>query len=57
MLADVKSRYAVDEERVFATGHSWGSMMTQYLGMALPELFTAIAPAPACCLTSTTGPC
>ena len=44
MLADVKSRYAVDEERVFATGHSWGSMMTQYLGMALPELFTAIAP-------------
>ena len=44
MLEDVKSRYAVDEERVFATGHSWGSMMTQYLGMALPELFTAIAP-------------
>ena len=44
MLADVKNRYAVDESRIFATGHSWGSMMTQYLGMALPDLFAAIAP-------------
>ena len=44
MLADVKTRYQVDEERIYATGHSWGSMMTQYLGMAMPEVFAAIAP-------------
>lgn len=44
MLEDVKTRFSIDEERIFATGHSWGSMMTQYLGMALPDVFTAIAP-------------
>ena len=44
MLEDVKSHYLIDESRVFATGHSWGSMMTQYLGLAMPHVFTAIAP-------------
>ena len=44
MLDDVCARFAVDETRVYATGHSWGSMMTQYLGMAMPEVFAAIAP-------------
>lgn len=44
MLEEVSTRFAVDRARVFATGHSWGSMMTQYLGMALPDVFTAIAP-------------
>lgn len=44
MLEDLRSRYSVDLGRVYATGHSWGSMMTQYLGMALPHLFAAIAP-------------
>jgi len=44
ILEDLRARYPVDLERVYATGHSWGSMMTQYLGMAMPEVFAAIAP-------------
>lgn len=36
--------YPVDPARVFATGHSWGSLMTQMLGLAMPERFAAIAP-------------
>lgn len=44
MLEDLQSRYAVDHGRIYATGHSWGSMMTQYLGMAMPDVFAAIAP-------------
>jgi len=44
MLDDLQTRYPVDRGRVYATGHSWGSMMTQYLGMALPSVFAAIAP-------------
>lgn len=36
--------YPVDPSRVFATGHSWGSLMTQMLGLALPARFAAIAP-------------
>lgn len=44
MLQDLRKRYSVDAARIYATGHSWGSMMTQYLGMALPDVFAAIAP-------------
>ena len=44
MLADVMSRHAVDPGRVFVTGHSMGSMMTQYLAAFLPELFAGAAP-------------
>lgn len=44
MLEDICSRYAIDRTRVFATGHSNGSMMTQWLGLAKPEWFAAIAP-------------
>ena len=44
MLDELRTRFVVDDERIFATGHSWGSMMTQYLGMAMPETFAAIAP-------------
>lgn len=36
--------YPVDTRRVFATGHSWGSLMTQMLAIALPERFAAAAP-------------
>ncbi|MDY3692547.1 MAG: PHB depolymerase family esterase [Dysosmobacter sp.] len=44
MLRRVSAAHAVDSSRVFVTGHSLGSLMTQYLGLARPELFTAIAP-------------
>ena len=44
MLEDVCANYAVDQTRVYATGHSWGNMMTHYLGMAMPDVFAAIAP-------------
>lgn len=40
MIAD----YPVDENRIFATGHSWGSLMTQMLGLGMTERFAAIAP-------------
>lgn len=40
MIAD----YPVDPSRVFATGHSWGSLMTQMLSLAMPERFAAAAP-------------
>lgn len=43
MLADLCGRYTVDRTRVYVTGHSWGSMATQYLGMAMPGTFAAIA--------------
>lgn len=36
--------YPADPERVFATGHSWGSLMTQMLGLGMPERLAAIAP-------------
>ena len=44
MIQRISARHAVDRARIFATGHSMGSLMAQYLGMALPELFAAIAP-------------
>lgn len=44
MIRRISARYAVDGARIFATGHSMGSLMVQYLGMALPEVFAAIAP-------------
>lgn len=44
MLRRISAGHAVDKRRVFVTGHSLGSLMTQYLGLARPELFAAIAP-------------
>lgn len=44
MLADVTVRYKIDAGRVFVTGHSMGSLMTQYLATFLPDVFTAAAP-------------
>lgn len=44
MLAKVTTAYVVDKSRIFATGHSQGSLMTQLLGMARPNIFAAIAP-------------
>ena len=36
--------YAVDPDRVFATGHSWGGDMAAVAGCFLGDRFTAIAP-------------
>ena len=44
LLARTKRDYPVDPARVFVTGHSWGSMMTQLIGMGMTEEITAIAP-------------
>lgn len=44
ILERVCATHSVDRTRVYATGHSHGSMMTQALGLAMPELFAAVAP-------------
>ena len=44
MLRRVSATHAIDSSRVFVTGHSLGSLMTQFLGLARPDLFAAIAP-------------
>lgn len=44
MIERVASRHLIDRKRIYATGHSLGSIMTQYLGMARNDVFAAIAP-------------
>lgn len=44
MLEQISRKYAVDRQRIYATGHSQGSLMTQLLGMLRPDIFAAIAP-------------
>lgn len=44
LMEDTCARYAVDCSRIYATGHSNGSTMTSWLGIAHPEWFAAIAP-------------
>lgn len=44
LLERMCNEHPADASRVFATGHSWGSLMTQMLGLAMPEKFAAIAP-------------
>jgi len=44
VLKDVKSRYPVDMERIYVTGHSNGSLMTQTLMAKMPLEFAAFAP-------------
>ena len=44
MLKRICASHAIDRSRVYATGHSLGSLMTQYLGLARPDVFAAIAP-------------
>lgn len=43
MLKKTCAEHPVDVTRVFATGHSNGSMMTSWLGIAHPEWFAAVA--------------
>ena len=41
MIEDVASRLPVDRERIYCTGHSMGSGMTQRCLMAMPDIFAA----------------
>ena len=43
MIADVKSRYNIDNSRVYACGQSSGGMMTSALGLAASKEFAAVA--------------
>ena len=44
LLDKMIAEYPVDAHRVFATGHSWGSLMTEMLALGLTERFAAVAP-------------
>ena len=45
MLAWLEANFCVDRRRVFATGCSYGGMMTYQLGLSMPGTFAALAPA------------
>lgn len=44
LLERVFADYEIDRSRIYVTGHSHGSIMTQFLGMSMPEMFAAVAP-------------
>ncbi|MBW2523530.1 MAG: hypothetical protein JRI23_05120 [Deltaproteobacteria bacterium] len=44
MWSRIRSEYCVDEDRVFASGHSIGGYMSNYLGCMRGEVVRAIAP-------------
>ena len=44
VLADVKKRFNVDEDRVYLTGLSMGGGGTLWLGLTRPDIWAAIAP-------------
>lgn len=44
MIRDVKKRYAIDEERIYACGQSSGGMMTSELALRAPGVFAAVSP-------------
>jgi len=44
VLADVKKRFPVDEDRVYLTGLSMGGGGTLWLGLTRPDVWAAIAP-------------
>ena len=44
ILDDLESTLCIDEDRVFATGHSWGGDMTAVAACFLGDRFTAAAP-------------
>jgi hypothetical protein len=44
VLDEVETNYPIDTERVYVTGHSNGSVMTQILVNKIPERFAAAAP-------------
>ncbi len=44
MVADLVARYPIDPERIYVSGHSNGSQMTQLLMRKSPELFAGFNP-------------
>lgn len=44
MLDTAIAQHPVDENSVFATGHSWGSLMTEMLALGMTDRLTAVAP-------------
>ncbi len=44
VLDKMLAEYPVDEDRVFATGHSWGSLMTEMLALGMTDRLAGIAP-------------
>lgn len=44
MLEKTCAEHTIDRSRVYATGHSHGSMMTQVLAMTMSDVFAAAAP-------------
>lgn len=44
MIDDVKSRYAIDERRIYACGQSSGGMMTSEMALRAPNVFAAVSP-------------
>ncbi len=44
VLADVKKRFPIDEDRVYLTGLSMGGGGTAWLGLTRPDVWAAIAP-------------
>jgi poly(3-hydroxybutyrate) depolymerase len=44
MVADVKKRFLIDEDRTYLTGLSMGGGGTLWIGMSYPDMWAAIAP-------------
>ena len=44
MIAEVKRRYAIDEDRVYLTGGSMGGGAALWMGLTRPDLWAAVAP-------------
>lgn len=44
VLADVRKRYRIDPDRIYATGHSMGGTGAAYLALHHPDVFAAVAP-------------
>ena len=44
IYADIQTRYGIDQSRVYAMGQSSGGMMSDVLGYAAGDIFTAVAP-------------
>ena len=48
VLAELRRNYAIDENRIYATGFSNGANFIQFLGFVYPTLFAAINPNMGC---------
>lgn len=44
VLADVKKRFSIDEDRIYLTGLSMGGGGTLWIGLTRPDIWAAIAP-------------